>query len=101
MPTAANVSAGNVHDSERASNILGEARFTNGKFHPRFAMADAGSSSKDLFRLLRRQYRTKPVIEINAGQKCLLAHEADSYRTPQWKALYKQRTGVERAYFHL
>ena len=34
LPMAVNVSAGNVHDVTRASNVLSEARFTNSKFKP-------------------------------------------------------------------
>jgi hypothetical protein len=48
LPMAANVSAGNVHDSQRTSNVLGEARKTNGKFRPRYVLADKGYSGRKL-----------------------------------------------------
>ena len=44
LPIAANVSAGNVNDIKRASNVLREARAT-GPFFPQFVLADAGYSS--------------------------------------------------------
>ena len=50
---------------------------------------------------MRRQYRTQPVIDINPQHKALRKQEADRYKTPEWKALYKQRTGVKRAYSRL
>ena len=64
-------------------------------------MADMGYSSKELFRLVRRQYRTQPVIDVNPTHKALRRREADSYKTPEWKALCKQSTAVERAYSRL
>ena len=85
----------------RASNLWSEARFTYPKFHPRYGMGDMGYSSKELFRLIRNQYRAQPVIDINPRHKALLAQEAGRHKTPEWKALYKQRTGVERAFARL
>ena len=45
LPVAANVSAGNVHDVTRATNLLSEARFTEPTFNPRFVIADKGYAS--------------------------------------------------------
>ena len=100
LPIAANVSAGNVHDVKRASNALSEARFTGG-FHPQFILADAGYSALALHRLIRRQYWATPVIDLNRQHKRLLEHVGDFFRSPAWKAVYKQRQAVERAFSRL
>lgn len=101
MPIAANISAGDVHDSVRASNVLREARFTTGKFHPRYVMADAGYSGKALFQLVKNQYLAEPIIQVNRGHKKLMATYGTQEHAVAWKALYQQRQAVERAYSRL
>ena len=68
LPIAAHVSAGNVNDFARASNVLSEARYSYSRFRPRYTMADAGYSGKKLFNLIRRQYHSEPVIQLNASR---------------------------------
>ena len=87
LPIAANVSAGNVHDSKRASNVLREARREAPHFHPRFLMADKGYASRAMFHLVRRQYNADPVIDIPSGSKRLLAQEGFQTSLPGYKAL--------------
>ncbi|MCH8870542.1 MAG: transposase [Chloroflexi bacterium] len=101
MPIGANVSAGNVHDVTRASNTLQQCRVSCGKFHPRYLMADAGYSAKHLFRLIKRQYRAIPVIQIPKRQPNMRARYGDILDTPEGKALAKQRQAVERAFSRL
>ena len=101
LPVAVTVSAGNVHDSQRASNVLREARYTTDKFKPDFVIADKGYSSKPLVHLIRRQYSAQPVIDIPSGHKKLLAEFGDLFRTPEYKALKKQRQSVERGFSRL
>lgn len=101
FPIGANVSPGNVHDAERASHVLQEARFTTGKFHPRFIMADKGYSGMPLIRLIRRQYRAEPVIQVNRSHKKLMERFGVWEDTTTWKALYGQRTAVERVFSRL
>ncbi len=101
MPIAANVSPGNVHDSVRASNVLREARSTNSKFKPRFVMADKGYSGKALLNLIRWQYSSMPVVDIHPTHKRLLKEWAETYKTPEYRALSRQRTSVERAFSRL
>jgi len=101
LPISANVSAGNVNDAKRASNLLSEARFTTGYFHPRYVMADKGYSGKPLYRLIRWQYHAQPIIDPNPGHKKLVAEVAEMKKTTGWQALYKQRPAVERAYSRL
>lgn len=98
LPIAANVSAGNVHDVTRASNVLSEARKTYSKFRPDYFMADAGYSSNELRRLSYRQYRARPIIDPNRQHKKAFAQ---TKKTVAWKALYRLRPAVERAYSRL
>ena len=102
LPISANVSAGNVHDQARASNLLSEARFgTKGRFRPDYVMADQGYSGSPLIRLIRQQYWSRPIIQVNKGHKRLLAELGEQQDTPEWKALYRQRQSVERAFSRL
>ena len=101
LPMAASISPGNTHDVTRASNVLGEARSTNSKFHPKYVLADAGYSSKDLFRLVPRQYRATPIIMVNKHHKRLVERFGIMENTAEWKAIYSQRQAVERAFSRL
>jgi hypothetical protein len=101
LPIAANVSAGNVHDSKRASNVLSEARWTTRKFRPRHFIADNGYATKALFRLVRRQYRANPVIDIPSGYVNMLAREGIQASLPGHTALKAQRVAVERVFSRL
>ena len=101
MPIAATVSPGNTGDVTRASNVLQEARKTTSNFHPRHFMADRGYSSKNLFALVRRQYRAEPIIMVNRTHKKLVERFGIWENTVSWKALYAQRQAVERAFSRL
>ena len=105
LPVAANVSPGDVHDSQRASNLLAEARFTHigfpSSFTPRWVMADQGYSGRPLFGLIRRKFCANPIIQVNKAHKRLMATEGLVQQTPGWKALYAQRGAVERAFSRL
>jgi transposase len=100
LPVAANVSPGNVHDSQRASNLLRESRFT-ARRNPKFVMADKAYSGKPLFNLIRQQYCAKPIIQANPGHKKLLRELGETQDTPEWKALFSQRTAIERVFSRL
>jgi len=104
LPISGNVSAGDVHDSKRASNLLREARFTHKNFGstntgPRFVLADQGYSGRPLFGLIRRQYKAEPIIQVNKAHKRLAL--AEPQWSPEWTALYKQRQSVERSFSRL
>ena len=101
MPISAHVSAGNVHDAKVASNVLSQARYSYGRSHPRYVLADAGYSSAALDHLVKRQYAATPVIDLNPRHKRLLERAGEWYWSPEWKALYKQRQAVERAFSRL
>ena len=100
LPISAHISPGNVYDSQRASNVLREARFTTGKFHPSYVMADAGYSSRAFLSLINRQYRATPIVQLNKGHKRLLA-QYGVQNTLEGKTLLKQRQAVERAFSRL
>ena len=101
LPISANVSPGNIHDVTRASNVLSEARYTTGKFTPRYVMLDAGYSSIDLVRLVENQYSAKAILQVNPTHKLLQRRFVGVKDTPEFKALAKQRTAVERAFSRL
>ncbi len=101
LPMAANVTPGDVHDVNRATNVLRDARKAYRGFHPQYFMADAGYSSRQLNHHVRRQYNTKPIIKVNKGHKRLMSEFRDAMNEPWWKALYNQRQGVERAFSRL
>ena len=92
------MSAGNVHDVTRASNVLREARVTHRRFKPDYVMADAGYSSDAVRQLVYRQYRAQPVIDPNSAHKKAVAK---TDKAIAWKALYAQRPRVERAFSRL
>jgi transposase len=101
LPIAAHVSTGNVHDSVRASNVLAEARKQVRGFRPRYIMADKGYSSKAFLALVHRQYRSTPVVDLHPSHKRLRETHGETMATPEWKALYRQRQSVERAFSRL
>jgi IS5 family transposase len=101
LPISANISPGNIHDVTRASNALQEARHTTSKFRPRFFMADAGYSSKDLVALVKRQYRAEPIIQTNRTHKKAMLTRGAWENTLTWKTLYAQRQAVERVFSRL
>jgi transposase len=96
LPIAAKVATASIHDVRMASHVLSEARFTYGKFHPRYVIADAGYSSNKLRRLINHQYHAKPIIKVNPTHKRALFPE-----TEEWKSLYNRRTAIERVFSRL
>ena len=101
LPIAANISAGNVHDSQRASNLLREGREITSKFRPDFVMADKGYSGEPLARAIKRQYHAEPIIDVNPSHKRWARKKGEALATPAWKALYRQRPAVERVFSRL
>jgi ribosomal protein S3 len=88
---AAQVTTGSASDVRIASRVLSEARFTNGKFHPDYIIGDAGYSSDELRRLIKRQYRAQPIIKVNKQHKKALFVESE-----EWKTIFNRRTAIER-----
>ena len=93
LPIAVDVTAGNVHDSKRALNLLGQTRWTDSQFHPDYVICDAGYSSEEIRHKMKRQYRAEPIINPNPSHKRAVAKTA---RTKEWNAIYSRRQAVER-----
>ena len=93
LPIALNVSAGNVHDSQRASNVLSEARVINSRFNPEYVICDSAYSSDKFRRLIKRQYRAEPMIDPHPVHKKAVAN---TVKTPEWKKIYDRRVSIER-----
>ena len=98
---AANISPGNVHDSQRATNLLREARFTAKRFRPYFVIGDKAYSGRRLFHHIREQYQAQPIIDVMPVHKTLRQSTLAERSTVAWKALYKQRTVIERMFSRL
>jgi transposase len=92
LPIAIKVSAGNMHDVNFATPLLSQARDTINRL-PKYVLADAGYSSDRIRQAIRQHFHATPVIDPNP------AHKRATARTnvdEDWKALYRQRTSVER-----
>ena len=81
-------------------HLLSEARRFCPKFRPMYLMADAGYSGQAFLRLVKRQYRATPVVNINTSHKRLL-REYGVQNTLEGKTLLKQRQAVERVFSRL
>jgi transposase len=73
--------------------LLQQARYTYSKFDPDYVIGDAGYSSDALRHLIHRQYGAVPIIDPNPSHKKAYAR---TVKTPEWKAIYKRRTSIER-----
>ena len=98
LPVSANVSAGNVNDSQRATNLLSEARFAYPAFNPDYTLADAGYSSDKLRRTIYRHYHSEPLIDPNPAHKKAMQRAKND---PRMQILKRQRGSVERAFSQL
>ena len=98
---SANISPGNIHDSQRATHLLREARFSVKRFRPHFVMADKGYSGQPLMHHIKDQYHAKPIIDIMPVHRRLAQRTAEQRKTTEWKALYKQCTAIERVFSRL
>jgi len=93
LPIVVDVSAGNVADVRRASPLLYQARHTYSRFVPDYVLCDAGYSSDRLRRMIKRQFRATPLIDPHPLHKKAIAWKES---IPEWKAIYCQRTAIER-----
>ena len=96
-PIVVDISAGNLHDVNKATPLLAQARYTTRNtgipFNPEYVIADPAYSSRKLYDVIRRQYTAQPIILPNAGHKRLVAK---TDMTAEWKMIYNRRTSVER-----
>jgi hypothetical protein len=61
--------------------------------NPKYVLADAGYSSRQLAYLIKRQYRAEPIIDPDPKHPAAVKRQQ---RTKDWKAPYKQRVAAER-----
>ena len=101
LPIGINLSPGNTHDSQRASHALWDARRSYQRFRPHYILGDSAYSGKDFIQLVERQYHSTPVVKFNRSHRSLIAKDAGFESTPEFKALYRQRQAVERAFSRL
>ena len=96
LPIAAVITPGNFNDSRAASRVLSQARYTYGKFHPKYIIGDAGYSSEKLRRLIKRQYRAESIIKVNPSHKKALFPI-----TKEWLTIFDRRSSIERLFSRL
>ncbi|MBI3743651.1 MAG: transposase [Chloroflexi bacterium] len=92
LPIAIDVTAGNVHDSRRATPLLRQGRYATNHFWPKHVIMDAAYSSDKTRDHVRRCYpEAVAVIDPNPGHKRAMA---------AWNAeaavIYRRRTAIER-----
>jgi len=92
LPIAIDITAGNSHDVKKATPLLAQVRYAHGK-SPKYVLGDAAYSSKHVRHVIRDQYLATPIIDPHPTHR--LARK-DRDRTPEWREMYKHRTGVER-----
>lgn len=93
IPMTANVTRGNLHDSRGATPLLSQARLIWSKFLPDYVICDAAYSSTHLRKVIKRQWKTKPIIKVPKHHKKWLGEE-----TPEWQLIYNRRTAIERVF---
>lgn len=98
LPMAFHVMSGNRADVRVASVLLSQARWISGKFYPQYVIADAGYCSEALRRKIRWQFRSTPVIKVNAGHKRALEKYPEDAK---WQEIFDRRTSIERMFARL
>jgi len=93
IPITASITKGNTADVRQATPLLSQARYITGKFHPDYVICDAGYSSGELRRVIKRQWRAQPIIRAPKTHKKWLAEE-----TPEWQLIFNRRAAVERVF---
>lgn len=94
LPLVVDISPGNLHDVNKASPLLSQARYTmGGRFRLEHVICDAGYSSDKLRRSISQHYWAEPIIDPNPGHKRAFANLV---KTPEWRAIYNKRTAIER-----
>jgi len=92
IPITVNITKGNTSDVRKASGLLRDTRRIL-KFHPDYVICDAGYSSEELRRLIKRQYRAEAIIKAHKHHKRWIVDE-----TPEWQLIFNRRTAVERVF---
>ncbi|MDZ4369836.1 MAG: transposase, partial [Phenylobacterium sp.] len=92
LPLVIDTTAGNVHDVKKATPLLGQAR-RHYTFAPDYVICDAAYSSGKLRMVISRQYRALPIIDPHPRHP---KAKARAETIPDWKALYRRRSAIER-----
>jgi len=97
LPIVVDVTAGNVHDSMRATPVLRQAKYAINSFFPKYFIADSAYSSDKIRKHIHRNYwphgRCEAIIDPNRSHTKAVAR---TMKTPEWKAIYNRRTASER-----
>ena len=93
IPITASITKGNMADQCQATPLLSQARYTTGKFYPDYIICDAGYSSHHLRKVIKGQWRAKPIIRAPKTHKKWLPEE-----TPEWQLIFNRRTAAERVF---
>ncbi|MBI3953671.1 MAG: transposase [Chloroflexi bacterium] len=94
LPIVIDVTRGNVHDSQRATPLLRQARYATNHFWPRHVIADSAYSSDRIREHVSRYYPgAQAIIDPNPTHKRAVAK---ARLTPEWTLIYNRRTAVER-----
>ncbi len=93
IPITASITKGNTADVRQATPLLSQARYITGKFYPEYVICDAGYTSEELRRAIKRQWRAQPIIKAPKSHKRRLPEE-----TTEWQAIFNHRTAVERVF---
>jgi len=92
LPIVVSITAGNVHDVNKATPLLRQFR-EYFRVNPKYVLADAGYSSERVRQAIRRQYKAVPVIDPHPSHKKAVERQE---RIPEWRTIYRRRTAVER-----
>jgi transposase len=93
IPITASITKGNIHDIRQATPLLSQARYISSKFHPEYVICDAGYSSEELRKVIKRQWRAQPVIRAPKHHKRWITEE-----TAEWQLIFNRRTAIERVF---
>ena len=94
LPLSVDISPGNLHDVNKATPLLSQARYAlGGKFRPQYVICDSAYSSDKLRRSVSQHYWAEPIIDPNPSHK---KASMKLVKTPEWKTIYNKRTAVER-----
>ncbi len=93
LPIAVDITAGDVHDVNKATPLLAQARFTYSRFLPKYVIGDKGYSSDKLRRSVRRHYHAMPIIDANPSHKRAANRQGQD---AAFKMILNRRSAIER-----
>ena len=88
-----NITKGNTADICQATPLLSQARYINSKFKPEYVICDAGYSSDELRKVIKRQWRAQRIIRAPKTHKKWIDEQ-----TPEWQSIFNRRTAIERVF---